>query len=368
MTVTDLDQSLAARAPARIGQATAVEQSRAIAEVQAAVVVAQQCPRDLTRAESEMRDSCGRLVVANRAFYRVPNRGSGPSVHLARELARVWGNIQYGVHELRRDDLAGESEIQAFAWDLQTNSRSTRTFVVPHQRMKGGRRQDLTDLGDVYLNNQNVGARAVRECIFTVLPTWFTEAAQDLCRQTLENGEGEPLPSRIEKMVTAFRATYGVKPEQIEAKLGRKRGQWDAGDIATMTVTYASLQRGEVTVDEEFPTQRATAADFAPTPPTDDGGVDAPDVSDATSKGAAPVENATSAPPSQPEAAPMTARTRGRMFALFSDLGIGEDEQRSGISAVVGRPVESRGSLTEDEARSVIRRLEPTLIREGVER
>jgi hypothetical protein len=243
-------------------QATAVEQSRAVAEVHAAVFVAQQCPRDMNRAESEMRDACGRLATANRAFYRVPNRGSGPSVHLARELARIWGNVDYGVKELRRDDKEGTSEILAYAWDVQTNTRSTRTFVVPHQRMAQGKRKDLTDLGDVYLNNQNVGARAVRECIFTVIPTWFTEDAQTICRRTLENGEGEPLGARIEKMVTAFRATYGVKAEQIEAKLGRKRGQWDAGDIATMMICFQSIGRGEVTVDEEFPTAAASAADF----------------------------------------------------------------------------------------------------------
>src|SRR5574340_597234 len=89
----------AAAQPRHTTQAAAVEQSRAIAEVQAAVVVAQQCPRDMSRAEGEMRDTCGRLAVAQRAFYRVPNRGSGPSVHLARELARIWGNVQYRSEE-----------------------------------------------------------------------------------------------------------------------------------------------------------------------------------------------------------------------------------------------------------------------------
>ena len=246
-------------------QAAAVEQSRAVAEVQAAVVVAQQVPRDIRRAEAEMRDTCGRTAVAERAFYSVPHRGSGPSVHLARELARIYGNVQYGVHELRRDDSAGVSEVQAFAWDVQTNSRSTRTFQVPHQRMKGGKRTDLTDLTDVYLNNQNIGARAVRECIFTILPTWFVEEAEQIARRTLENGEGEALPARIEKMVTAFGAQFGVKVPQIEKKLGKKRGQWDAGDVATLAVTFQSLTRGEVALDDEFdraaPTFDAEALD-----------------------------------------------------------------------------------------------------------
>ena len=61
-------------------QATAVEQARAVAEVAAAVQVAQQNPRDFNRAWEEMKTACGRLSLASRAFYSVPNRGTGPSV------------------------------------------------------------------------------------------------------------------------------------------------------------------------------------------------------------------------------------------------------------------------------------------------
>lgn len=249
---------------AATSQATAVEQARAVAEVQAAVTVAQSIPRDRGRAEAEMRDTCARLTVANRAFYSMPRGRSkveGPTVHLARELARIWGNIDYGVRELRRDDDQGVSEIQAFAWDQQTNVRSTRSFIVPHARMTGGTRQKLADLGDIYLNNQNIGARAVRECIFTILPTWFTEDAQDLARETLQHGEGEPLPERITKMVGAFKA-LGVSQEQIETRTGAKRSAWSAGDLADLIVVYTSINRGEATAGEMFPEQVVTADDI----------------------------------------------------------------------------------------------------------
>jgi hypothetical protein len=247
----------------RIGQATAVEQARAVAEVAAAVQVAQQNPRNMQRAIADMRDSCGRMALAQKAFYRVPNRGEGPSVHLARALARIWGNIDYGVRELRRDDHAGESEVLAFAWDQETNSRSTRSFINPHARMKGKERQALVDLNDIYLSNQNVGARAVRETIYAVLPEWFVAEAEQVCRATLENGEGEPLPKRIEKMVAFARTTFGLTVDQIEQKLERKRGQWTAGDVASMAVLFGSIQRGEVDKDEEFPPPRVTGDEIA---------------------------------------------------------------------------------------------------------
>ena len=339
-------------------QVTAVEQARAIAEVKAAVTVAQQVPRDMGRAEGEMRDACGRTALASRAFYRVPNRGSGPSVHLARELARIWGNLDYGVREMRRDDKEGMSEIQAFAWDQQTNTRSTRTFQVPHQRMKGGKRQDLTDLGDVYLNNQNIGARAVRECLFSVMPTWFTEQAQDLCRATIENGEGEPLPQRIDKMVQAFHASYGVKPAQIEEKLGRKRGQWDAGDVAQMTIVYTSLSRGEVTVEEEFGSSRPDASEF--TVPKAEAKVPEPeqappiDVTDAEVVEEEPINRA-------PE------NRRRAMFAAFGKAAGFDSDARSTegrqarldyISKAIGREVASSNDLTTGETELVISLLE----------
>ncbi|MGV7783558.1 hypothetical protein PJN38_24330 [Mycobacterium kansasii] len=243
-----------------VSQATSIEQSRAVAEVQAAVIVAQNVPRDIQRAVAEMRESCGRMAMAEQAFYSVPNRGTGPSVHLMRELARIWGNIEHGSHELRREDDAGVSEVQAFAWDKQTNTRTSRTFIAPHERMKGGGRQRLTDLGDIQNNNNNVAARAVRECISNVLPRWFTEEAQNRCRDTLENGEGKPLPQRIDEMVNAFKG-IGVSARQIEIRLGKKRGQWDAGDVAQMGIVYTSITRDGINRDEEFPPIDAETVD-----------------------------------------------------------------------------------------------------------
>ena len=252
----------AAVIPAVATQATAVEQARAVAEVAAAVQVAQQNPRDIRRAWADMQEACGRLGLASRAFYNVKNRGSGPSVHLARELARIWGNMDYGVHELYRDDARAMSEIRAYAWDQQTNMRSSRTFQVPHARMANGQRKPLTDLQDVYLNNQNIGARAVRESIFAALPADFVAEAQERCRATIERGDGKPLVERIAAMVEVFKP-LGVTVAQIEDRLDRKRGQWTAADVADLAVVYASIKRGETTAAEEFPPPRVTAAEIA---------------------------------------------------------------------------------------------------------
>ena len=172
----------AAPTPAFIGQGTAVEQSRAVAEVQAAVIVARQFPRNEALAVQKMRTAFRQQTLAARSFFRF-NRGdgnvNGETIQFARELARCWGNIHHGLNELRRDDAAGESEMQAWAWDLESNERASTTFVVPHVRFtKTSGRKPLEDPRDVYENNTNNGARRLREMIFSVLPDWYREQAK----------------------------------------------------------------------------------------------------------------------------------------------------------------------------------------------
>ena len=256
--------------PSQIGQATAVEQSRAIAQVQAAVVMARQFPRSEQHAIAQMRDACSRIELARRAFFSFNRAGSavvGPSVYLARELARIWGNIDYGLNEMKRDDQHGQSEMQAYAWDLETNSRSTRTFVVEHGRDTRQGRKKLTELRDIAENNNNFGARNVREMIFAVLPRWFTDMAEELCRETMDSGGGDPLPVRIDKAIT----NYGkgrITREQLEQRVGAGVDEWTHADVTDLEILFGSLSRKEISRDEAFPPKPVTASELAGKPAT----------------------------------------------------------------------------------------------------
>lgn len=255
----------AVQVPARIGQATAIEQSRAIAEVQAAVLVAMQYPRDQQAALRSMRDTCSNPRLAAAAFFAFPRGGervSGPSVYLARELARIWGNISHGVAEMVRDDEHGQSEMQAYAWDVQTNSRSVHVFIVPHKRDKRGGPEALTDMRDIYENNANNAARRLREAIFAVLPVWFVKDAESLCQETLKReDDGKSIQQRIAEVIEYF-GRLGVREERIVAKLGRASSKWDHQDVANLGVIYRSIRNSEVTKEDEFPVATVTAAEI----------------------------------------------------------------------------------------------------------
>lgn len=272
-------QMQAASGPDRIGQGTAVEQSRAVAEVQAAIYVARQFPRDIGRARNSMQSACGSMALAEKAFYEFPRSGGkvqGPTIHLAKTLAQAWGNIQYGVSEMRRDDSYRQSEMQAFAWDVEANTRHVLTFIVPHAKFAGGKVSPLIDLRDIYENNANNGARRLREAIFAVIPDFFIGEAEDLCRETLNKGDGKPLEQRVDGAIAVFQK-LGINADRLEQKLGRPRTQWTGADIAQLLITHKSIDRREIAVDEAFPQARITAAEIKAnsgkqqsTPPADD--------------------------------------------------------------------------------------------------
>ncbi len=257
-------QTPAAPGADRIGQGTAVEQSRAVAEVQAAIYVARQFPRDISRSRNAMQSACGSMALANKAFYRFPRAGGaveGSTIHLAKTLAQTFGNIQYGVSELRRDDDYRQSEMQAWAWDVEMNTRHVLTFIVPHAKFAKGKVEALIDLRDIYENNANNGARRLREAIFATIPDWFIEEAEDLCRETLNKGDGKPLEQRIEGAIQVFKG-LGVNADRLEQKLGRPRTQWTGADIAQLLITHKSIQRREISVDDEFPQARITGSEI----------------------------------------------------------------------------------------------------------
>src|SRR5687767_3210744 len=83
------------------------ENIRAIEEMRTAIIVAVKNPRDEVLAEQNILKACNRLNFCETAFYSY-NRGGknihGESIHMARMLARYWGNLYYGMAELEQYD------------------------------------------------------------------------------------------------------------------------------------------------------------------------------------------------------------------------------------------------------------------------
>ena len=243
-----------------INQGTvAIEASRAIAEAQGKLVIAKRFPRDEVQAYNRVAQACQRKGIAEKAFYSY-NRGggtvSGPTIRFAEELARCWGNIDYGIKELSQDD--GKSEMQAYAWDLETNAQSVQNFTNPHIREVGGKAKILTSQRDIYEINANMGARRLRSRILAILPTDLVDMAINECKKTLAGNNDEPLIDRVKKMIVAF-GKIGVTQEQIEKRLGRKVDTMTIDDFTDYIGIYNAIKQGESKIAEWFEAEKVAS-------------------------------------------------------------------------------------------------------------
>ena len=227
-------------AGANVG-AVAIEQERAIAEAQGQLIMAKRFPRDLNKAHAALMISCKSPAFANVAFYSVPNRGTGPSIRFAEEVARVFQNFEFGHRELSRTD--GKSEIEVYAWDKEDNNRSIRQITVMHVTDTRNGPKKLTDQADIDNKIANVASKQVRGRILALMPKWLVEDAIQECKKTITGTNDEPISVRVRKMTQAF-AKFGVTPEHLERYLGNKLDDVMIDQLVDMTGVYNALREG----------------------------------------------------------------------------------------------------------------------------
>lgn len=227
------------------------EQHRAIAEIQAALTVAAARPRDEVGAVERITNACQRIGLAEKSEY-VYDRGgteiTGPTIDLLTVIANCWGNIQFGFRELSQRN--GESEVEAFAWDLETNAKRSVTFTVPHKRVTKRGTTILTDPRDIYELVANQAQRRVRACLEAVVPPDVVEDAVNQCRATLKT-TAQVTPESIAGLVDAF-GKLGVQKAQIEERLGRKLEAMQPAQLVSMRRIYKSITDGMSKPDEWF--------------------------------------------------------------------------------------------------------------------
>ena len=241
-----------ANAPGINAGAVTIESSKAIAEAQGKLIIAKNFPRDEHLAYAKVMQACKRRSLAEKAIYSYPRSGStisGPSIRLAEELARCWGNVDFGIKELSQKD--GESEMSAYCWDMETNTMSSQTFVVAHVRDTKKGQVRLTEQRDIYENNANMAGRRLRARILAILPPDLVEAAVAECKKTLAGDNDIPIADRINKMVASF-AKFGVKIDTLEKRLGRKIDTMTTEDICEYAGIYNSLKDGNSSISDWF--------------------------------------------------------------------------------------------------------------------
>lgn len=271
MTDEELQEERGMRAPAPLNPfgsvqpaaaanaSVAIGQAREVADVQAAMLVAQRFPRDQIAAMDRILMAFTRPTLAETALYEYSRGGSevtGLSIRAAEAMAQQWGHIHMGVEEL--EQRPGESTVRAFAFDAQTGTRDSRVFQVKHWRdtKRGGYK--LEDQRDIYELIANVAARRKRACVLTVIPGDVQEAVKRQVEMTLK-ARVEITPELLKSLEAKF-AEFGVPVAAIEKRIQRRMEAITPGLVVQLGKIYNSLKDGMSQAVEWFEVDAAAGA------------------------------------------------------------------------------------------------------------
>lgn len=235
----------------RMGISTALaqaEQSRAIQEVQAALIIAKNFPRDEKLAIDEILNACTSPKLAETAVYQFARGGQnieGPSIRLAETMAQYWGNFVSGFRVVSKhvgEDGVTTSEVEAYAWDQQRNTRKTMQFHVKHWRDTKAGGYAIKEERDIYELIANQAQRRVRACILAVIPSHVVEMALEQI-QTTQHSTADTSPEAQKKIIAAFEKV-GVSQELVEKKIQRRIDAITPAQVVNLRKILASIKDG----------------------------------------------------------------------------------------------------------------------------
>lgn len=288
---------------------------------------AQTLDRQHGRVERELTETLNSFVLADRATWRLRYGGSeksGPSVWLARELARMYGAMRWGLRVIETTE--ERAHVQGYAMDLasclQVEQDAQFSLRVPRKDPRDKKRtlwvipEDEATLQGVILAR---GARAVRGALLQLLPARLIEHAVAVSEATIARHMAQPESKR--QMLVDF-GRLGVSQAMIEKRLGCTVQEAAPQQLAMLRGVYNSLVDGHTSARDAFSDEEDDAGMVIVVPPakgTPSGRLEAEEVEDAKTE--APEANAPEAQAQEPEQEPASDAPSEDVEELIDRLG-----------------------------------------------
>lgn len=232
---------------------------RARAEIESAITVAKKFPRDETAIYAKLMKAVERAGLAEDAVYSLP-RGNesveGPSVYLAREAARLWGNNRFGVRIVTEDE--DRVHLCGYHYDAEHNSLcevEDKFQKLVYRKSRGWIKPDELQLREL-VNRR--GAFAMRNAILQALPRDFIDDAVERAKETMKKAAaGDLKQSRedaVRRVVRAF-DRFAVTTAMIAAKLKHDVALVSDEELADLRRVYKSMADGASKREDHFEVQ-----------------------------------------------------------------------------------------------------------------
>lgn len=173
----------------------------------------------------------------------------GPSIKLANEVARVYGNCEV---DTRVMDLGDSWLIYARFTDFE----SGYTLVRPYQQRKSqktmGERATWEDPDRARDIAFQIGtSKAIRNVVTNALQT-ISDFAFEQAKESLVKQIGNDLKKYRDGVIKRLK-DRDVDVRRVEAVVGRASADWLAPDIALIVASMKAVTDGMATLDETFP-------------------------------------------------------------------------------------------------------------------
>lgn len=226
------------------------QQDKASIDIQ--ISTAKAYPRNIRRAtENALAIVTMDQTIAQTCTYSVPRGGkkiSGPSVHLAKIIAQVWGNMRIDAKVVDIDQSRVTSE--SVCWDLESNL-AIKVQIKRSIVSRTGRFSE--DMITVTGNASN--SIALRNAVLSVIPKGIVDKIYNAAKQTI-TGDVSDKNKLISKRVQVFqqlRDTFGVSDKEILFAIGKASIDFvDADDIVTLVGVGQAIRDGDTTIEEAF--------------------------------------------------------------------------------------------------------------------
>jgi hypothetical protein len=231
-------------------------------------------PVAVYRDEAKILQKLSALAAAAGSdwFYRFPVRTKdggqdwieGPSIKLANDVARIFGN---NVNEVREIDVGDAWIFYARFTDIETGFSMERAY-----RQRKGQSSMKTKDPDRQLDiAYQIGqSKAIRNCIVNALQI-YSDYAFDNARNSLVDKIGKDLEAWRGRALEGI-SRMPLELGRAERVIGRAAKDWLAPDIARLVAMMRAVADGMATADETFPAvEKPAEVSTKPADPTSAG-------------------------------------------------------------------------------------------------
>jgi len=241
-------------------------QDKAMVDIQ--VLTAKAYPRNIKRAiENALTIVTMDLKTAETCNYSVPRGGkaiTGPSVHLAKILAQVWGNMRIDAKVVSIDATTVTSESVCF--DLETNlaiKTQVKRSIMQNETIWDDNKKKSVRTGKMIRMSEDMitvtgnaaNSIALRNAVLSVVPKAVVDRVYNAAKQMIvgDVSDKTKMIARRKQVFDGLKDTYGLSEKEILSAIGKAAiDHVTSDDIVVLIGIGNAIKDGDTTVEQAF--------------------------------------------------------------------------------------------------------------------